>query len=137
MIDFIIYDTLGRIFQTGSCQSELLQEQITMVPTHAGMFVMGGAAKQDTQYISSGIVTDRLTQPTTLNKLTLTADGIDTITLSNAPSGTFTATNTTTRETVTGAINGTDSFLTTIQGTYKIRIESWPFLDFEATINAL
>jgi len=83
------------------------------------------------------VIAAREAQPTTLNKLTLTADGIDAITLSNSPSGTFTATNTTTRETVTGPISGTDAFSTTIQGSYKIKIESWPFMDFEATINAL
>jgi hypothetical protein len=87
-------------------------------------------------YVLNWLVYPRPNQATALNKLTLTADGIDTITITNAPSGTFTATNTTTRETVTGPISGTDTFSTTVPGTIKVKIESWPYLDFEATIEA-
>ena len=132
MSEAIIYSATGEILRLVSAPSEMLVMQ-----KQAGEFILFGDANDLTDYIYQGEIVARATQPTTLNKLTLTADGIDTITLSNAPSGTFTATNTTTRETVTGAINGTDSFLTTIQGTYKIKIESWPYLDFEVTINAL
>jgi|GEM_PF-1510007 len=132
MSEAIIYSATGEILRLVSAPIEMLVMQ-----KQVGEFILFGTANGLTDYIDQGAITPRSTQPTTIDKLTLTADGIDTVTLSNAPSGTFTATNTTTRETVSGAINGTDSFLTTIQGTYKIKIESWPYLDFEVTINAL
>ena len=41
-----------------------------------------------------------------------------------------------TKDTISGEISGSDTFSTTIPGTYKIKIESFPYLDFEATIEA-
>jgi len=84
-------------------------------------------------YILDNIITLKPTQSTTLDKLTLTADGIDIITITDAPTGIFTATNS---ETITGEISGSDTFATTIAGTYKITITSFPYLDFTATIEA-
>jgi hypothetical protein len=85
----------------------------------------------------SNTITARPTQLTTLDKIILTADGVDVIAITNAPEGTFTATNAATHETVSGTINGTDTFATTISGTYKIKIESFPYLPFETTIEAI
>jgi len=101
-----------------------------------GELILYGEADLLTDYIYQGEVTLRTVQLTDINKPTLTADCLDTITITNAPSGTFTATNTATRETVTGPISGTDTFSTTVPGTYKIKIESWPYLDFEAEVVA-
>jgi hypothetical protein len=89
-------------------------------------------------YVLNGAVTVKPTQLTSFNKLILTANGTDSITITNAPIGaTFTARNTETFETVTGLIDGTDSFLTEILGTYKISIVLWPYSNFEVTVNAI
>jgi hypothetical protein len=87
-------------------------------------------------YVLNNIVTDRPTQATTINKLTITADGIDAVLITNAPDGIFTAINRHTEEEVSGAISGSDTFATTIAGTYQITISSFPYLDFTATIEA-
>lgn len=88
-------------------------------------------------YILDGILTKRPPHEVILDKKVLTADGVDSITFSNVTKGTFKAVNTTTNETVSGIIEGTDTFGTTVSGTYKIKIESFPYLDFEATIEAI
>lgn len=96
-----------------------------------------GVANLETDYVLSGIVTQRPVQMTFLSKTTLTANGVDVITITDAPTGTFTATNTTTRETVSGSISGSDTFSTTVAGTYEIKIESFPYLDFVTTVEAI
>ena len=108
-----------------------------MLQKKDGEYALLGVADINAQYINQGEVQDRLTQPTTLNMSIFAADGIDLVIISNAPAGTFTATNTTTSEAVTGPISGSDSFATTVPGTYKIKIESWPYLDFNAEIVAI
>lgn len=101
-----------------------------------GVIDFTGEAKkaQSNYYILNGEVVIRPVQDTILNKTTLNADGIDTIEITNAPTGIFTATNS---ETITGSISGSDTFATTIAGTYTITITSFPYLDFTATIEAI
>jgi hypothetical protein len=88
-------------------------------------------------YVKDGILTVRDIQKTSLNKLIIDADGIDELLLSNVPSGVIKINNDTTNDAISGAIENTDTFSTTIPGTYKIKIESFPYLDFEATIEAI
>ena len=136
MIYFVVYTGTGFVKRTGTAPNLEMaliqggdQEHVIITDIRAD--------DPNVIYVSDNVVVSRPTQLTTLSKLTLTADGVDTVTISSAPSGIFTATNTTTRESVSGAINCTDTFATTIPGTYKIKVESWPFLSFEATINAI
>ena len=85
-------------------------------------------------FIPSGVATLRPTQSTTIDKTAINANGNDVVTISNAPIGaTCTISNS---ETVTGIIDGTDTFVTTIPGTYFMTISLFPFLDFTAVINA-
>ena len=79
----------------------------------------------------------RPTQTTTINKSTITADGIDAVSITDAPVGIFTAINKATEETISGEISGSDTFATTIAGTYKITLTSFPYLDFESTVEAI
>ena len=88
-------------------------------------------------YINGNVIELRPTQETTLSKGNLRSDGIDSITILNAPKGIFTAINMLTNDAITGTIEGTDTFSTTITGTYKITIESFPYLPFETTITAV
>jgi hypothetical protein len=127
-----VYNSAGKIVKVVLAPPDMLDMQVM-----EGEFGLYGDSNIYTQYVDEGVVVDRPTQLTALDKLTLISNGTESITIASAPSGTFTATNTTTRETVTGPISGTDTFSTTVPGTYKIRIESWPYLDFETTITAV
>lgn len=133
MKDFTIYSPTGNIIRTGTCQDTLFTEQLL----NANEFILEGKTDMYKEYISEGVKSPRPAQSSIINVLTIIADGGDIVTISEAPSGTFTATNTITRETVTGSIAGTDTFSTTVPGTYRIKIESWPYLDFETTITAV
>jgi hypothetical protein len=129
----IIYNSVGKILRLISAPEDRLSLQV-----QAGELMLIGEANEFANYIDQGTVTQRPTQPTSLSKLTLTADGVDLITITNEPIGaTFTAVNTVSGKVVTGLIDGTDSFSTTIVGAYKITIVLWPYLDFEVTVNAI
>jgi hypothetical protein len=130
--NIIIYNSTGKLLRAILAPEYMLEDQL-----EEGEFGVIASANLNTDYVVSGSITTRPTQTTALSKTTITANGIDAITIASAPSGTFTATNTVTRETVTGPISGTDTFSTTIPGIYKIKIESWPYLDFETIITAV
>lgn len=73
-----------------------------------------------------------------LSKTTLNANGTDSIAITGAPTGAlFTAHNTTTGDTVTGAIDGTDNFTTSIEGVYELKIVLFPYLDWTGSVNAI
>ena len=79
----------------------------------------------------------RPVNPTTLDKTTLTANGVDAVTLSNAPANsTLTALNLTSGHQITGGINGADSFTSTMKGQIKLTVSCWPYLDFVQTLTA-
>ena len=83
------------------------------------------------------MVLERPVATTAISKSSITADGVDVITFTDVPNGRFSANRVGLPQYyVAGDINDTDTFSTTIPGTYKIRIESFPYLDFEATIEA-
>ncbi|MGZ4968038.1 MAG: hypothetical protein ACXV8O_01365 [Methylobacter sp.] len=88
------------------------------------------------KYVVSGALTDRPAQLTTIDKTTMLADGVDAVTISGCPDGAvFTATMGS--EVLTGIISGTDTFTTVLSGEYRLSIERWPYLTWEATINAV
>jgi hypothetical protein len=88
-------------------------------------------------YVDNDVVLEKVIQPILLNKTTINADGIEELIFSNVPLASIKIDNLQTKETLSGTIEGTDSFSTTIPGTYKIKIISFPYLDFEATIEAV
>ncbi len=79
----------------------------------------------------------RPANPTTLDKTTLTANGVDAIQLSHAPANsTLTALNLTSGNQISGSISGADSFTSTMKGQIKLTVSCWPYLDFVQTITA-
>lgn len=72
--------------------------------------------------------------PTTIDKTTLVADGVDVVTISNCPPGILTITNS---QTLSGDISGTDTFATTIGGIYHLTIASEGYDVFTATVEAI
>jgi hypothetical protein len=132
MATLLVYNSSGKIFKI--IESPNVDFYTSVDEGAQGLLATADITKD---FILQGEVHARPLQLTSLSKLTLTADGINTIVISKAPSGTFTATHTLTQETITGPIVGTDTFATTIPGTYKIKIESWPYMDFEIIIEAI
>lgn len=100
-------------------------------------------------YVNNDEVVLRPAQETAIDKPSMLADGVDSIKITNSPAGTFHAmriipegeyallTIYAPANTITGSIEGSDTFSTTIPGDYKITIEAFPYLDFEATIEAV
>lgn len=132
MTDYTIYKNTGKILRTGNCPPDMVEFQTR----NEDDLIYLGTCDLWSDYILDGEKVARPTQPTVLDKLTLSADGVDAITITDSLLGTFTATNIITQETITGSIEGIDTFSTTIVGSYQIKIESFPYLDFTATIEA-
>ena len=133
MYNVTIYNSEGRILRTVLTSPAMVQMQ-----KQEGEFLFEGTSDISTDYVNEGVVTKREVQPITLNKTVLAADGIDSIILSNVPNGAFSAFNLNDMNIqLFGNIEGEDTFSTTIAGTYKIKIESFPYFDFEATIEAI
>ncbi len=132
----LIYDNTGKILKSLSMPPEFYSLQLN-VNEFLYTKEVNLQDNLDLYFIVNNSLTIRPTQLTTLDKTTITANGVDIISITNAPDGTFTAVNTVTKDTITGPINGSDTFSTTIAGTYKITIVAWPYLDFETTIEAV
>ena len=128
---YTYYDTTGKII------CSYYGDQLTSMDVIYPHDRLEGEQLADTYYVSNGTFIKRVVQSTLLDKYTIVANGVDEITFSNVPSGIFKATNTTTNEMIVGSINSVDTFATMVQGLYKISIESFPYLDFEATIEAI
>lgn len=133
MIGSIFDAATGKILRVINAPEDILTLQVGV-----GEDLLMADSNDALDYVVNGIATSRPTQVITLSGTTVNANGVDTVTISNAPIGaTFTAVNTVTNETVTGVIDGIDSFSTGIEGVYEISITLWPYLDFEATVNAI
>jgi hypothetical protein len=128
---FTIYDETGKITGSGECPDNQVQYQ-----QQHGEYLLIGESHPNLNYVLNGAIEIKPVQTTALNKLTLNADGIDSIAISSTPTGLFKAINVMTGEAVSGEINGSDTFSTTIPGTYQITITAFPFLDFTTTVEA-
>lgn len=133
----LIYNSVGEIQRqiNSNIESILLQKK----EDDEFLILNSNIVDAATNYINNEVVTPKPTQGTILSTTTINANGADAVNILSAPIGAnCTIVNTITRrEVVTGEIDGTDSFSTTVVGQYKITISLWPYLDFEATINAI
>jgi hypothetical protein len=129
----IVYNSDGKIIYTMTIPEAMLHMQVK----DPGETLILGTADMNTQYISFGEITDRPIQPTAISGLSLSADGVDHLTLTGVPLGTFSARNTLTGETVSGPISSTDTFSTTVSGFYLLSVVAWPYLNFEVTVHAI
>jgi hypothetical protein len=125
--------TSGRVIETGLCgDNELLLQ------ARADVWVIEGQADCRLDYIDQGEILRRPTQGTAIDRVELTADGVDTVTLSGVPSNAvLTITHTATGETVSGVMSDPDTFVTTLMGPFKLTVTCWPYLDYEVNINAI
>lgn len=140
MIHFLTYDTsTGEIKTTGTCQSDLLDAQ----PVDVGVSVMEGIADFNTQYVSSGIITNKpkFTLSSSWNTTSITADGISSAIFGpSLPNGTLV---TLTVPTEVGTVNpftetsGSLTINTTIPGTYIVKLQLFPYQVLETTLTAV
>jgi len=89
-------------------------------------------------YIMNGELTTKPTQTTSLDKTTLLADGVDTITITNAPASChLLLRNKTTGETVEGTFSNTEEIFSTSAGTLELTFSCFPYLDLTTTVEAI
>jgi hypothetical protein len=86
-------------------------------------------------YVKDGAIAERPTFTTTISPGSITADGVSMVTISGFPADSTL--------TISGPINETwtETETTTeltvnLPGSYKVRIENWPYQDAEVTFNA-
>ena len=134
MSDITIYTiSTNQINYSITCPEDHISLQILEV----GQAYIQGNYSNKTHYILSEVATLRPTQTITVNKTTLTADGVDKITFTGAVSGsTITAEGLLPGNTATGTCGNPDYFSTVIADTYQVTVSCWPYLDFTITITA-
>lgn len=79
---FYVHDSEGRILRTGYCPVDSIPLQAATDET-----AVEGVADIDTQYVDTrtGEVKEKPNLPVEVDKTTMAADGIDTVTLANLP----------------------------------------------------
>ncbi len=131
-MDYTVYiSATGKIVRTGTAPLSLISRQ-----PQSSESVLHQPSNVFTDYVFNAAVTPRPTNPATIDKMTVTANGNEVVTLSSIPSNSVIS------------IRGDGVNLTqTVQGTtetvdfdtpgsYLIRIEAFPYLDYEVTVNA-
>lgn len=133
MIDYIVYNTAtGEILKTGKCPTDMMQAQ-----AHEGETVMQGSASDLNNYIVDGVVTAKQAQQTTIDKTLISANGIDSILISNVPTNAkLTIKNTKTFALNESTISGNGEFKTVDAGQYEIKVEKFPYLIWREIVTA-
>jgi|LGVE01.1.fsa_nt_gb hypothetical protein len=128
--------TIGiTIFKTGSgritgrveCPQSAVWSQV-----QNGENWVAGSANDLTQYVSGGLITDRPQMSGTLNKTTITANGTDLATIANLPQP-CTATFAGKQYEV---MDGSFEFTVDTPGSYTVKVEAFPHLPAEFTVEA-
>ena len=131
MKNFIIHDSLGQILRTGSCPDSMVVDQL-----QPGETAIEGTANDVTQYIVSGVVTNKPALGSTIDKTTIIGNGVDAATISGLPNPTAVSVvggGATTQATV---IDGTLALTLNLAGNYKVTLRAVNKLTQEYTINA-
>lgn len=128
--EFFVHDASGKILRYGSCPQSMVGAQ-----AEAGETVREGTADPGSQYWDGTQLADRPPMPSSIDKLTAVADGVDVVTISGLPNPTDVR--------ITGpafdAFEVTDGTLELTfdpPGKYTVRLSSFPYLDQEYVINA-
>jgi hypothetical protein len=128
---FIIYDTrTGEIKRTGNCPTDM----VVLQPDGSNFeAVMEGEADDSIHYILNGVLAMRPENPSTIDKITMAANGVEITTISNIPNPSTVTIFPIAMYTVT---DGTLQFTIDTPGEYKITIQGAPYLNKEFTVNA-
>lgn len=134
-VKFISFDANGKILKSGLCKISDVALQ--------GTNTIQGAGNDAENYIENPLTTPTIAikpaNPTTANKTTITADGVDSVIFSSIPVGTIV-----TFETPAGADlipdtqvdDGTLVLTCTFVGDYILTFEFFPYLTYTETIVA-
>lgn len=128
---FIVYDTrTGRIKRTGICPIDMMDLQADVSNYE---IIMEGEANDAIHYILNGVLTMRPENPSTIDKTTMAANGVEITTISNIPNPSTVEILPIAMYTVT---DGTLQFTIDTPGEYKITVRGFPYLNKELTVNA-
>jgi hypothetical protein len=125
-MDITIYSG-EHIKQLTSCPAEL-----ESVQCQDGEAYIEGHYHWDEYYMRNGTPTLRPELPATIDRTNLTADGIDTATITNLPNPSTVTVN---RQSVT-VEDGTLELTFDLPGSYVVKVESFPYLPWEVAIHA-
>jgi len=129
MKNYIVYSSGGEILRCGICPDEIMSVQ-----AQAGESVIEGEANDITQYILDGVVTDKSAMSLSTDKITITANGVDASITTGLPNPSNIYINRIKQE--ISIIDGVLEFTVDTPGIYKIRIESFPYLDYIFEVTA-
>jgi len=129
MKNYIVYNTQGEILRTGYCPDEMVDIQ-----AQVGELVIEGIANDVTQYMLNDTTTDKSVMSLSTDKITITANGIDASITTGLPNPSYIYINGIRQAIV--IIDGVLEFTVNTPGIYKIRIESFPYLDYEFEVTA-
>ena len=132
MKNFIIYDAIGTILRTGSCPDEMVSMQAL-----PGETAMVGAARDDLQYISGGLVTDKPTIPSAIDKTTIFANATENATISGLPNPTHAVVSGMGTNQNLDVTDGVLALNFDFTGVYKVRLTALNKLPMEYSINAV
>ena len=122
--------TTGEILRTIICSSSQYQYQ---VKTGEGILAGGEIGADNTHYVLNGALTAKTENPAIADKVLITADGIDKITISEIYNPSEVIVSYSAREIV---IDGTMEITADGVCTIKVKCRSVPYLDKEFSINA-
>jgi len=129
MKNYIVYNSVGEILRTGYCPDEMINIQ-----AQAGESVIEGIANDVTQYMLNNTVTDKSVMSLSTDKVTITANGIDASITTGLPNPSYIYINGIRQGTL--ITDGVLEFTVDTPGVYKIKIESFPYLDYEFEVTA-
>lgn len=133
MKNYIIFETNGRIVQTGMVPEAMFELQ---GDPDKGRFVMEGSADVCTDYVLSGGIVSRPACPVHLSTASVKADGVDEAVLWQVPAGASVVVEG--PLSTAGTADGSNIRLTFSRvGAYLVRVELFPFKKWEVTINAV
>jgi len=94
------------------------------------------SGNMDDFYYSEGLVINRPSQTITLDKTTFIANGVDSITITGAVTGSTMTIKGKIIPEQSGTCDNPDYFITELPDTYTLTISNFPYLDFVVTIEA-
>ncbi len=127
----IYYETTGEISRLISCATSQIQIQLQQNENYIESYSDDTINYVDIN-VDIPIILTKQNNTSNISKNDVYADGVDKIVLSATPIGSVVYLGD-----VTSTSDGTDiDLIFDIPGTYDLKVELFPYLDFEATINA-